>query len=343
MQRVRLAALVVLAVVLAAARGGAVQLRCEGDSTSPGATTQIRMLLDRSEDEDVAGTQNDLVFDPEVFDVLDCAINPAIAEEKALSDALVGEGRLRAIIVSLQNVTIIPPGELYTCELRVASSASLGEHTIANTNLVASNPNGVRLPVTGTDCAVAIGPTPTPTPRCRTDEDCPSGEVCVDGTCLTPTRTPTPIGYCDRDDDCPEGQVCVDHQCVTPTPTRTRTPIGFCNTDDDCQPGEICVDNRCVTPTATATPRCRTDDDCPSGEVCIDGTCVTATPTPPPPATSTATPTRRKGGGGGCSCEIDPGAGPGAAEVLAFALPALALLWRRRSRRGRVSRRDTRG
>ena len=38
--------------------------------------------------------------------------------------------------------------------------------------------------------------------ECKTDEDCPSGEICVDGEC---------VEGCNDDEDCPEyGQVCVD-------------------------------------------------------------------------------------------------------------------------------------
>jgi Cys-rich repeat protein len=125
-------------------------------------------------------------------------------------------------------------------------------------------------------------PTPTETPECVEDEDCPEGQVCVDGKCVTPSPTPTRTPECTEDEDCPEGQVCVDGTCVTPT--ATPTPEGFCTDDDDCPPGQVCVDNRCVTPTPTRTPVgfCTSDDDCPEGQICIDNRCVTPTPSPTP-------------------------------------------------------------
>jgi MYXO-CTERM domain-containing protein len=181
----------------------------------------------------------------------------------------------------------------------VNTDAPEGSYDLVNTNLIASTADGTRLPVNGGSCHIVVAvptATPTPTPRCRTNDDCPSGEVCVDGTCVTATPTRTPPGFCNDDNDCPEGQVCVDHHCVTPTPT----------------------------------PQCHQDEDCPSGQVCVDGTCVTATPTVTPTNTS-----KPKGnGGGGCSCEIDPGA-PLArtSDVLAVLLPALVLLLRWRARR----------
>jgi Cys-rich repeat protein len=329
MTGVRIAASV-LAALVSASTAGAVVLRCDGASTSPGGQATVHVVLERTDEEPVAGTQNDLEFDPAVFGLQgsDCAINPAIGEgsepDKRLSIAVTATSA-RAIIVALDNVNVIPAGELYTCAFHVAEDAAIGTYQVLNTRQVASSPDGTRLPVTGTDCAIAVGPTPTPTPKCRENSDCPDGQVCVDGTCVTPTITPTPIGFCDNNQDCPPGEVCVDHRCVTVTPT----PIGFCNSNDDCPEGQVCVDHHCVTP--TPTPQCHNNEDCPSGQVCVDGTCVSATPT----VTPTASPTKKSGGGSsGCNCEIDPGAPLSrASDLLAVVLPALVLVLRWRSRR----------
>src|SRR5262249_3090315 len=43
---------------------------------------------------------------------------------------------------------------------------------------------------------------------CQTDNDCPRGEVCVDGQCLPVT------GDCMN--GCPPGSICVGGMCVTP-------------------------------------------------------------------------------------------------------------------------------
>lgn len=337
---IRIAAPIALTLFLSAAAAHAVVIRCEDATGFPGGTAALTVSLEHTEDEIVAGTQNDLNYDNAVFSadpLTDCAINPAIGPgspaNKELQSSSPPEADLRNIIVSLNTVNPIPSGDLYTCTLHVNSEAALGQYPIDNTNLVASNPDGVRLPVSGVTCAIVVGPTPTPTPRCRRDQDCPSGEVCVDGECVEATPTPTntiatptasvtrtatvtasATPRCRENSDCPDGEVCVDNMCVTPTPTRTGTVTST------------------PSATASATPLCRENNDCPSGEVCVDGTCVTATPsatpTAPPP-----TPKKKKGGGGGCSCEIDPGAGPRPADALAIVLPALVLLLRWRSRR----------
>jgi len=331
MTAVRIAAVTALAVVAAASSArAAVVISCVGAVGVPGGTATVHIALAHNDQEPVAGTQNDLTFDPTIFNVQtsDCAINPDIGPgtdpDKQLNTSII-DSTLRAIVVSLNNVNVIPSGDLYTCAFHIAASAAVGEYQIANSNLIAGASDGSRLPVTGTDCSIAVGPTPTPTPHCRNNEDCPSGEVCVDGNCVTPTPTATPIGFCDTNQDCPPGEVCVDHHCVTPTPT--ATPIGFCDTDHDCPLGQVCVDHHCVTPTPTRTPIgfCDTNEDCPPGNVCVDHHCVTPTPTP----------TKKKSsGGGGCNCEIDPGApATRTSDVLAVLLPAVVLLLRWRARR----------
>ena len=288
-----------------------VMINCNEVTTVPGGVASLQVSLLREGEALVAGTQNDLRYDS-FFSIdanSDCTINPDIGPDSSFGKQLFASNppdvpnSTRALIVALDNDTIIPPGLLYTCTLHVESSTPEGRYEIDNVNLIASSPTGDRIPVSGENCVVNVAtPTPTgcrnnddcpsgqvcvngncvtPTPTgCRSNEDCPSGQVCVNGNCLTPTPTPTPIGFCNDDRDCPEGEVCVDHHCVTPTPS--PTPIGFCNDDRDCPSGEVCVDHHCVTPTPSPTPIgfCNDDRDCPSGEVCVDHHCVTLTPTP---------------------------------------------------------------
>ncbi len=91
--------------------------------------------------------------------------------------------------------------------------------------------------------------------ECESNADCPAGDTCEDGVCVTPPE-------CVTDADCPAGEVCDNGTCVTPPE---------CTTDDDCAAGQVCEDGVCVTP-----PECVTDDDCAAGQVCEDGVCVAA-------------------------------------------------------------------
>lgn len=74
------------------------------------------------------------------------------------------------------------------------------------------------------------------------DDDCPDGQVCVDGFCAAATPTPPPASTA----------------TPTATPTRTSTP----------------------TPTPTFQP-CQTDDDCPDGKICRGGFCRDPRPCDP--------------------------------------------------------------
>ena len=301
---------------------------CEDAVGVPGGTASVEVTLFREGEALVVGTQNDLTFDSDRFTIQrgDCFINPEIgpdspSDKELQQNVLSDPSRVRGIIVSLSNVRTIPPGLLYTCPFRVGADVPEGTYEIANGNLVASTEDGMRLPVSGSGCNIivsAASPTPTPTPRCRENEDCPSGQVCIDGECVTATPTVTATATNTA-------------ASTTPPPsTPTHTPIGFCEDNDDCPPGQVCIDNMCVT--VTPTPRCRTNMDCPSGEVCVDGNCVISTPTVTPSAAPTTT-TKRGGGGDGCNCEIDPGAPYHASDALAVVLPALVLLLRWRARR----------
>lgn len=327
MHAARFAMLFALATVPVLASAGPppppVMINCTDAVGVPGGTASIEITLVRDGEALVVGAQNDLTFNDEVLSIQrgDCVINPDIGPDSPVDktlqqNVLSDPPRVRGIIVSLENVLPIPPGLLYTCPFRVAADAAEGTYEIGNGNFVASTANGTRLPVGGDSCNVVVTAatvTPTPTPRCRTNEDCPDGQVCVDGECVnpTPTVTSTPT-------------------VRSATATPTATPIGFCEDNDDCPPGQVCVNNMCVT--VTPTPQCHEDMDCPSGQVCVNGNCVTSTPTATPPVTPTAT--KKKGGGGGCSCEIDPGAAPyQASDVLVVLLPALVLLLRWRTRR----------
>ena len=83
---------------------------------------------------------------------------------------------------------------------------------------------------------VAVGACGPEYPNCEDDEDCHSGEFCVNGQCQ----------LCRDDNDCPDGQACAGGRC---------DPIdGYCAGGGDCPDGQECQENRCVAMQSTALP-----------------------------------------------------------------------------------------
>ena len=111
-------------------------------------------------------------------------------------------------------------------------------------------------------------PGPGPADECTTNDDCPEGQVCQNGDCVTPEPEP-----CEADEDCPEGQVCENGECITPEPEP-------CETDEDCPEGQVCEDGECVEPEPAA---CEADEECDDGEfcngteTCVEGECQAGT------------------------------------------------------------------
>jgi hypothetical protein len=69
-------------------------------------------------------------------------------------------------------------------------------------------------------------------PGCTSDNDCPQGQRCQQGTCTNPTPG------CASNSDCPPGDNCINGQCTRPTCPTTRT----CNPNQTCSPAQ-CSDN----------------------------------------------------------------------------------------------------
>lgn len=92
---------------------------------------------------------------------------------------------------------------------------------------------------------------------CSADCDCPSGQVCANGTC-----TPSGCGVtdpCTFDYECGQGQ-CVNGQCRA-----ACTSSSTCGTGDTCQTGH-CAPN-------LAASACVYNTDCGSNRACVNGTC----------------------------------------------------------------------
>jgi hypothetical protein len=165
---------------------------------APGDTVSVNVTL-RTMGASVAGTQNDLGFDPRApIRVLangdpDCTANPAIGRGPgvfALQPP--GCGRqtpctaARAIILSLERLDPIPDGSvLYTCRVAIPIGSAPGTYALPVTGVILVDDEAEELPgslgANGT-VIVSFGFPPTPTPT----------TVAVQTSTATASRTRTP-------------------------------------------------------------------------------------------------------------------------------------------------------
>lgn len=81
------------------------------------------------------------------------------------------------------------------------------------------------------------------------------------------TAGPTICSVEHPDGDCPPGQTCVQGQCVT-----DEEPCSADYPDGVCQSGEICLDGTCVAQNSLCSSLNPTGV-CPAGRTCVDGVC----------------------------------------------------------------------
>jgi hypothetical protein len=126
----------------------------------PGSTVMVSVSLETTVE--VAGTQNDIAFDPRTRVVANeqgnpkCMVNPAIDKGQTSFafqpvDCTPGTDctGIRALVLALDNVTPIPDGSvLYTCEVMIANDAT-GSFPLTCSNPGAGDPDGNRV---GADC-----------------------------------------------------------------------------------------------------------------------------------------------------------------------------------------------
>lgn len=128
---------------------------------------------------------------------------------------------------------------------------------------------------------------------CTDDNDCPTGQICVNGTCVCPPgQKKCPDGICKEccdSTDCPPCYECVGGSCVP-----IVCPTGFCDPSSgdcvecydgsQCGPNECCINNKCECCTGyyrdengdcVEEPDCFGEEDCPDPcETCVGGECV---------------------------------------------------------------------
>jgi hypothetical protein len=196
---------------------------------SPGATVLVDVILAMSTGEMVAGTQNDITFDPDLVNLAGasaCRINPAISDDapgceddpnsgpcKMLNRSLAdveGGRRFRGLILSLANTTLITPPDttvaLYSCEFSIPIDAT-GMIPLANSNCGASDPAGGAL-----------------------ETNCVGGSITVDQGPEPPSVTMTPT-----DGTPPPPRPTSTARTRKPTATRHGDPGNFDDDDDACQ------------------------------------------------------------------------------------------------------------
>jgi hypothetical protein len=215
----------------------------------------------------VAGTQNDLFFDPALSATAqadgrpNCGVNPDI-DKSSTAFAFIPVGchpgvdckGIRAIVIATDNNAPIPDNSvLYTCKLLIPSDTAPGSYGLTAAGVVASDPTGNQLPITSSSGEITVvlrpgetlptvsaTPTPPSYPVC-TPPVCGAGQVrscpdkCLGGcgfVCATPT--PTPAVVC-TPPLCKDGEVLLcPGECpdgcgvVCGRPLPTPTPQGVC-------------------------------------------------------------------------------------------------------------------
>ncbi len=147
--------------------GGRPQIVLDSIRVAPGGTGTLQARLRGGGR--VAGTQNDILFDPAVVTIArtgngrpDCTANAALGKEgTAFSFQPAGcSGErctgVRALVLSLSNVSPIPTGSvLYSCTVR-ASDTAQGSSRLRITRVGFSDPAGAAISGGGVDGRVTI-------------------------------------------------------------------------------------------------------------------------------------------------------------------------------------------
>jgi len=118
-------------------------------------------------------------------------------------------------------------------------------------------------------------------PGCDDATDCPLGQVCTSGSCVTPPPQCTKNEDCPPPTNCPTGQVCTS-VCINSHCSREEKPP--CTSDVECTDLQYCNAGNCtavvtgacgIIQNHTWVPyECCADSDCASGQVCQDNKCA---------------------------------------------------------------------
>jgi hypothetical protein len=206
---------------------------------APGTTVSFAVSLHTGGTE-VAGTQNDLLFDPldtpvHVLDdgTPDCAGNPAINKEHTefgfqppgcAGTECTG---VRAIVISVFNTDPIPDGSvLYTCQVDIGAETASGSYPVPMDNLLGSTPDGEPVPASAINGAILVGPaSPTPIPTPTATSTTPP---LATPTATIPSATSTPGAAATASAIPSATSTAVDTPTATATPSPTPHCVGDC-------------------------------------------------------------------------------------------------------------------
>lgn len=236
-----------------------------GDTVSVSATLQAPGVTPG-----VTGAQNDFTYDSSKIAVMghggaigvgrpDCSANPMISKE-ATQFSFLPRGctgvtctGVRVLVFSLDEPNqLIPDGSvLYSCQVRIAADAPLGQYVLALSNTVLSlpSPPGGQAcsstsnpPCTLVDGAVTVSilptrtatPTPTPSPTCTPTFTATS----IPSATATTTLTPIPcVGDCSGD-----RHVGIDAILIMVNIALGNAKVDICSVADANQDGQVTVD-----------------------------------------------------------------------------------------------------
>jgi hypothetical protein len=150
--------------------GGRPTILLNSASASPGQTTTVTATL-RTGGASIAGTQNDITFDPRAIAIArkangkpDCRANGALGKEGTAFSFLPPQcapgacDTVRALVLSLSNVAAIPDGSvLYTCTVAVAAGAAPGARALRLSRVGFSDPGGKAISGAGVDGTITVG------------------------------------------------------------------------------------------------------------------------------------------------------------------------------------------
>jgi hypothetical protein len=147
-------------------------LQASTTAAEPGMRVTISVTL-RAPHSLVAGTQNDLQFDPDNAPIAarangkpDCSPNPDINKAATAFAFFAPPGcrdtactSIRALVLSTENIDPIIDGSvLFTCTVNVSASATNGRYPLALSGVIFSSPEGNAIPgAYGSDGAIVVG------------------------------------------------------------------------------------------------------------------------------------------------------------------------------------------